>query len=192
MLAPTVPAIHDFQGLARLRQDAQRHDPAALEETAVQFEALIVGMMLKASREASLGDGILDNAQSQQYLELMDQQVALELARQGGLGFGKMLVDGVRDTWAWSQEQQAVWAVAVIMALSDSDVTAEVIRAADCGDDWSVRYPSANGRADATLRGLRDATSVLVSRGVAEHWVSRLERTLALLPTYFTLSKASP
>ena len=99
MLTPPVPTVHDFAGLARLRQDAQRHDPAALEETAVQFEALIVGMMLKASREASLGEGILDNAQTQQYLEMMDRQVALELARKGGLGFGKLLVDGVKDVW---------------------------------------------------------------------------------------------
>lgn len=99
MLPAPVSTIHDFQGLARLRQDAQQHDPAALEETAVQFEALVVGMMLKASREASLGDGIFDNAQTQQYMELMDQQVALELARQGGLGFGRILVEGVRETW---------------------------------------------------------------------------------------------
>lgn len=99
MLTPAVPAAHDFESLARLRQDAQRHDPAALEETAIQFEALIVGMMLKASREASLGEGILDNAQTQQYLELMDRQVALELARKGGLGFGRILVEGVKDVW---------------------------------------------------------------------------------------------
>jgi flagellar protein FlgJ len=106
MLAPPAPSVHDFQGLARLREQAQRHDPAALEETAVQFEALVVGMMLKASREASLGEGIFDNAQTQQYLELMDQQVALELARQGGLGFGKLLVEGVRETWETEQPFQ--------------------------------------------------------------------------------------
>jgi len=99
MLTPAVPSVHDFHNLARLRQDAQRQDPAALEETAVQFEALVIGMMLKTSREASLGEGILDNAQTQQYLELMDQQVAMELARNGGLGFGKLLVEGVRDVW---------------------------------------------------------------------------------------------
>ncbi len=105
MLAPAVPIINDFQGLARLRQDAQRHDPAALEETAIQFEALIIGMMLKASREATLGEGIFDNAQSQQYLELMDQQVAMELARKGGLGFGRMLVEGVKDVWGAAEGQ---------------------------------------------------------------------------------------
>lgn len=100
MLTPVAPTFHDFEGLARLRESAQEHDPAALEETAIQFEALIVGIMLKASRDASLGEGLLDNSQTQQYLELMDHQVALELARQGGLGFGKMLVEDVKDNWA--------------------------------------------------------------------------------------------
>lgn len=102
MLTPAVSAFHDAQDLARLRLGAQQHDPAALEETSVQFEALIVGMMLKASREASLGEGILDNAQTRQYLDLMDRQVAMELARKGGLGFGRMLIEGVEDVWGGS------------------------------------------------------------------------------------------
>ena len=100
MLAPVAPTVHDFEGLARLRESAQERDPAALEETAVQFEALIVGIMLQASRDASLGDGLFDSSQTQQYLELMDREVALQLARQGGLGFGKMLVEDVKDRWA--------------------------------------------------------------------------------------------
>ena len=99
MLAPVAPTAHDFVGLARLRESAQEHDPAALEETAIQFEALFVGIMLKASRDASLGEGLFDNSQTEQYMELMDQQVALELARKGGLGFGDMLVDEVRERW---------------------------------------------------------------------------------------------
>ena len=99
MLAPVAPTAHDFVGLARLRESAQEHDPAALEETAVQFEALFVGIMLKASRDASLGEGLFDNSQTEQYMEMMDQQVALELARQGGIGFGEMLVDEVRERW---------------------------------------------------------------------------------------------
>ena len=99
MLAPVAPTVHDFEGLARLRESAREQDPAALEETAVQFEALIVGIMLKASRDASLGEGLLDSSQTEQYLELMDRQVALELARKGGLGFGEMLVGEVRERW---------------------------------------------------------------------------------------------
>lgn len=103
MPIPATSASHDFQGLAQLRHNAQRHDPAALKEAAVQFEALFVGLMLKAAREANLGDGIFDSGQTEQYMELMDQQVALDLARHGGFGFGKLLVEGVGEAWAGEQ-----------------------------------------------------------------------------------------
>jgi flagellar protein FlgJ len=82
----------DLRGLERLRFSAANDDPAALAEAAVQFEALFIGMMLDSARSASLGEGLFDGPQTQQYLELMDQQVALEMARRGGFGFGKMLM----------------------------------------------------------------------------------------------------
>src|SRR5262249_62207431 len=77
----------------QLGPNAARGDPAALKEAATQFDALFIGMMLKSARAASLGKGIFDNQATKQYLELMDDQVALELARKGGLGFGKLLLD---------------------------------------------------------------------------------------------------
>jgi len=92
-MVPTTTSVVDFEGLAALRRDAAEHDPAALKEAAQQFESLIIGMMLKSARDAQLGDGLFDSSQSKQYLELMDQQVALELARKGGFGFGDMIID---------------------------------------------------------------------------------------------------
>lgn len=68
-----------------------KNEPEAAGEAAIQFEALVIGMMLKAARQASVGEGVLDNSQTKQYLELMDQQVAIELARRGSLGFGAMI-----------------------------------------------------------------------------------------------------
>ena len=59
----------------------------------MQFEALFIGLMLKTARDASLSGGIFDGQESRQYLELMDQQVALELAKSGGFGLGKMIVE---------------------------------------------------------------------------------------------------
>lgn len=88
--APVSSAI-DVAGLGNLKQRAARNDPDAVAEAAVQFEALFLGLMLKTARDASLGTGLLDGANTQQYLELMDQQVALELARNGGFGFGKLI-----------------------------------------------------------------------------------------------------
>jgi flagellar protein FlgJ len=81
----------DLEGLDALRRRAHRDDPSALAEVAVQFEALFIGMMLESARSATLGSGLFDGAETEQYLALMDRQVALELARSGGFGFGKML-----------------------------------------------------------------------------------------------------
>ena len=81
----------DLEGLDALRRRAHRDDPSALADVAVQFEALFIGMMLESARSASLGGGLFDGAETEQYLALMDRQVALELARSGGFGFGKML-----------------------------------------------------------------------------------------------------
>jgi flagellar protein FlgJ len=90
---PAVPNAVDLAGIDRLKQRAANDDPAALAEVVVQFEALFIGMMLESARSASLGQGIFDSPQTDQYLELMDAQVALEMARSGGFGFGKTLLE---------------------------------------------------------------------------------------------------
>jgi flagellar protein FlgJ len=83
----------DLEGLDALRRRAHREDPSALADVAVQFEALFIGMMLESARSATLSSGLFDGPETEQYLSLMDRQVALELARSGGVGFGKMLVE---------------------------------------------------------------------------------------------------
>jgi flagellar protein FlgJ len=89
-VAPPTNAV-DLEGLSALRRRAARDDPQALAEVAVQFEALFIGMMLESARSASLGSGVFDGSETEQYMALMDAQVALELARNGGFGFAKML-----------------------------------------------------------------------------------------------------
>jgi flagellar protein FlgJ len=81
----------DFQGLARLRAEAGKETPQAIKETARQFEALFVQMMLKAMREASPGDGMFDSDQVGLYREMYDRQVALDLVKGRGLGIADML-----------------------------------------------------------------------------------------------------
>ncbi|MEM7542481.1 MAG: glucosaminidase domain-containing protein, partial [Pseudomonadota bacterium] len=60
----------------------------ALREVAQEFEALFVEMMLKAARDANFGEGLFGSSQMQQYRELLDQQLALEMSqgRQFGIG----------------------------------------------------------------------------------------------------------
>jgi flagellar protein FlgJ len=78
----------DPQGLAGLRREARQNSPAAIREAAKQFEAVFLQMMLKSMRAASPGDGdgLMDNDQSRLYREMYDQQIALTMARRGGLG----------------------------------------------------------------------------------------------------------
>lgn len=101
-LPPTLPAeassdaqsFMDVQGLEGLKSAAGSapHDPATLRAVAQQFEALLIGMMMKSMREAKLADGALDSDQSRMYTDLLDQQLSLTLSQGRGLGIADMLV----------------------------------------------------------------------------------------------------
>lgn len=84
----------DFQGLAALRAQARGNadSPETLRAVARQFEGLFLQMMLKSMREASLGEGIMDNEQSGLYQEMFDQQLSMTLSQGRGLGLTDMLV----------------------------------------------------------------------------------------------------
>ena len=84
----------DFQGLARLRADV-RSDAAShknLQEVASQFEALFTQLVLKNMREAKLADGIFGSEQEDQYLQMFDAQLAIQLSKGSGLGLKEALI----------------------------------------------------------------------------------------------------
>jgi len=117
MISVTSPT--DFQGLAGIRAAALENNPAAAREVAVQFEALVIGELLKSARESSLSDGLLDGPGSDHYHSLFDQQVALDIARNGGFGFADEIAQHLSDQPApqqppWRPENredfvQAIW-----------------------------------------------------------------------------------
>ena len=86
-------AITDFTQYTDLRRAAGQNDPAALREVANQFEALFLQSMLKSMRDASIGDPLFgDSDQHEMYQEMMDQQLAVEMASGKGVGLADMLV----------------------------------------------------------------------------------------------------
>lgn len=85
-------AYTDIQALGDLKRQARANDPAAMRETARQFETLFAKMMLKSMREASGGDELFDTEESQMYRSMFDDQLALELTQGKGLGIADMLV----------------------------------------------------------------------------------------------------
>jgi flagellar protein FlgJ len=83
------------QGLSALKRAAREGGPPSqetLRAVAQQFEALFTQMMLKSMREASLGDELFGSEQTDFYRDMHDQQLALTLAKQKGLGLSDMLV----------------------------------------------------------------------------------------------------
>lgn len=84
--------VTDFAQFAQLRAGAARNDPAVLREVAGQFEALFMQTILKNMRAGQLAEPLFSSDQHDMYAEMMDQQLAVEMARGKGLGLADMLV----------------------------------------------------------------------------------------------------
>ena len=91
--APVSPSYYaDFNGLEGLKAHVKADDPQAIREAARQFESLYTAMMLKAMRDAKLGDSLGDSQSSEVYQEMYDQQLAVQMSKGKGLGLADMLV----------------------------------------------------------------------------------------------------
>ncbi len=83
----------DTGNMAELRLAAQNHDPQATRETAEQFEALFIQLMLKSMRDAGIKSELFNSSQMDRYMELYDRQIALDMARNGGIGLADVMVE---------------------------------------------------------------------------------------------------
>ena len=68
--------------------DAQR---AKLKSAAQQFEAVFLRQMIGSMRQASLGDGMFDNAATSQFQDMADSRTADAMSKQGVFGIAEML-----------------------------------------------------------------------------------------------------
>lgn len=85
----------DLNALNKIRQTAKDDQPEALRQVAQQFEQVFMSMLMKSMREAnqSFGeDNFLNSSQVQFYEEMLDSQMTMELAQNGGMGLADVLV----------------------------------------------------------------------------------------------------
>lgn len=71
-----------------------KEPPHKIKDAAQQFEALMIGQLLKTAREASGGGGWLGTGEDetgQIPMELAEQQLAMTMAKQGGFGLTKTI-----------------------------------------------------------------------------------------------------
>lgn len=72
----------DAGSLNRLKFQAGQATPAAIKETAKQFEALFMRELLKSMRDATMKSGLMDSPQENLGNDLLDQQFAVQMAGQ--------------------------------------------------------------------------------------------------------------
>lgn len=75
-----------------------KDDPKKVQDAAKQFEALLIGQMMKSMREAEggwLGTGGDESGSSA--MEYAQETFAQSLASKGGLGLASMVVKGLQE-----------------------------------------------------------------------------------------------
>lgn len=81
----------DFSSIASLRSGAKDDPDKALGDVARQFESLFLAQMLKAMRDSLPGDSLMSGPQMSTYTQLLDQQLALDLAKGRGIGLADLI-----------------------------------------------------------------------------------------------------
>ncbi len=81
----------DSNGLNNLRAAAKENSPEAIRETAKQFEAMFLNMMLKSMRDATPQESMFESDQTRTYTAMLDQQLSQTLASKG-MGLADVLI----------------------------------------------------------------------------------------------------
>ena len=74
----------DASSLNNLKMQAGQNSPAAIRETAKQFESLFMRELIKSMREATMKSGMMDSAGENLGTDLLDQQFAVKMSGQPG------------------------------------------------------------------------------------------------------------
>ena len=99
---------NDFSQFTTLRAEAAKNPNAALEEVAAQFESIFLQQMLKSMRDATMKSELFDSSQMDTYQGMADQQLALKLAENGGIGLARMMVEQMQSKGQVPQDEADV------------------------------------------------------------------------------------
>ena len=99
--------FNDIGYLGSLRAEAASAPNKAINEVASQFEALFVQQMMKSMRDAVPKSDLMNSDHLDTYQAMADQQMAVNLSQQGGIGIARMLVEQMQ-TRGYIAESQGV------------------------------------------------------------------------------------
>lgn len=94
---PLLPPAVAETDPAKIVDPAKANDPAKIRDAAQQFEALLLGQILRSVRESGGGGwlGSDSSSSSDGITELAEQHLASMLAQQGGLGLAGLISQGL-------------------------------------------------------------------------------------------------
>ena len=98
---------HDVNGLTDLKRVSREDPNAAINEVAEQFESMFIQMMLKSMRDALPKDGLFSSNDMETYTEMADQQIAVNMAKSGGIGLADVIARQLRPDVGVSEHRQS-------------------------------------------------------------------------------------
>jgi len=97
LLSADITSLSPLIGDNKIGSKSDKDTPESVAHAASQFEALLIGQLLKSAREAGgeswMGTDASDADSS--LMEMSEQQLASTLASSGGLGLATMVKDGL-------------------------------------------------------------------------------------------------
>ena len=99
----------DFDGLGQLKGQARTDAKGAIRETAQQFEALFLQMMMKSMRESIVKSELSESSTMETFEGMFDKEVSVQLAKKNSIGLADMLVKN------FEQQQASIATTAEIL-----------------------------------------------------------------------------
>jgi peptidoglycan hydrolase FlgJ len=98
----------DLSGFSALRHQAETDQGSTLPAVARQFESMFTQMLLKSMRDANFGDPLFESQATDQWQDMYDQQLSLNLSQHGkGLGIADLLIRQLGGHNGQGSEHQA-------------------------------------------------------------------------------------
>ena len=107
--SPSTNSYLDFDGLGQLKGQARKDAKGALRETAQQFEALFLQMMMKSMRESIVKSEMSESNTMETFEGMFDKEVSVQLAKKNSMGLADMLVKN------FEQQQASIATTAEIL-----------------------------------------------------------------------------
>ena len=97
---PSTSSYLDFDGLGQLKGQARQDAKGAIKETAQQFEALFLQMMMKSMRDSIEKSELSESSTMDTFQGMFDKEVSVQLAKKNSMGLADMLVKNLEQQQA--------------------------------------------------------------------------------------------